>query len=457
MAVPSSLRLLGRPSTLENSDICGLYVHSGWNEGRATYLQVGTNTALYFRNGTWVVDRYGVRDSDLAAAWAKDHRQPTPLGLAWSVWKSGAKDFVADQNLQALDAPDVTFISRRADISGEYTFAGVSEGYPYYSNGDMLIRYHHEGRKWLVAGTEHKGNNCIAYAEAQETMHPGYGFLKWHVWNASTGQWNADANCHCLAAPSVIHVLGRHPQACNARICGAYHLVGVREGRPLYLLPGKKAVIRYAPESDRWLIDFDALAEPGILGRILQWAFNGSEASDACSAYADARGSSHPGHVDLEWHIWENSQNRAVLDPCVRATSAPWKLHVSGRGQTHENGDICGEYLLVGLHKGWPAYQKPGVSMAIRREKSRWVIDREGLRDSLTCVAYASATPGFEHPGDGGSRRWHVYESCSGCHALDLAIQIRVDDPGETSGGEPNAKRQRMECPVTTSHAHFGA
>ena len=41
------------------------------------------------------------------------------------------------------------------------------------------------------------------------------------------------------------------PEACNARICGAYHLVGVREGRPLYLLPGKKAVIRYAPESDR--------------------------------------------------------------------------------------------------------------------------------------------------------------------------------------------------------------
>lgn len=27
--------------------------------------------------------------------------------------------------------------------------------------------------------------------------------------------------------------------------------MGVREGRPLYLLPGKKAVIRYAPELDR--------------------------------------------------------------------------------------------------------------------------------------------------------------------------------------------------------------
>lgn len=35
---------------------------------------------------------------------------------------------------------------------------------------------------------------------------------KWHVWNAASGQWNADGNCHCLAAPSVIHVLGRHAQ-----------------------------------------------------------------------------------------------------------------------------------------------------------------------------------------------------------------------------------------------------
>ena len=42
----------------------------------------------------------------------------------------------------------------------------------------MLIRYHSEGRKWLVAGTEHKGNNCIAFAEAQDTPHPGFAFLR---------------------------------------------------------------------------------------------------------------------------------------------------------------------------------------------------------------------------------------------------------------------------------------
>lgn len=73
----------------------------------------------------------------------------------------------------------------------------------------------------------------------------------------------------------------------------------MRDGRPLYLLPGKKAVIRYGPESDRpgrrleliykarseaiyklygacgrWLIDFEALEEPGMIGRVLRWALN---------------------------------------------------------------------------------------------------------------------------------------------------------------------------------------
>ncbi|CAK9038817.1 unnamed protein product [Durusdinium trenchii] len=452
MAVPASLRLLGRAGGLENSDICGYYVHSGWNEGHATYLQVGSHTALMFRRGCWVIDRQGVQDSEMAVAWAKDNGALAPTASTfgpWFIWSESAQDFLADANLIAIDAPDVTFISRRSDISGEYHFAGLSDGSPYYANGDMLIRYHSEGRKWLVAGTEHKGNNCIAFAEAQDTPHPGFAFLKWHVWNGATGQWNADANCHCLAAPSVIHVLGRHAQACNARICGSYHLAGLREGRPLYLLPGKKAVIRYASETDRWLIDFEALAEPGILGRILQWALK-METGDAFSAFADARGTFHPGHVFLEWHVWETAQSRAVLDPCVRATSAPQKLQVSGRGHGQENGDISGDYFLVGLHKGWPAYQQRGTSMAIRREKKRWVIDREGLRDSLTCVAFAQATPGFQHAGDGGSQKWHVYDSRAACHALDVAIQVRADGPEESS-----TKRQRIEC-VSTS-AHLGA
>ena len=315
----------------------------------------------------------------------------------------------------------------------------------------MLIRYHPEGRKWLVAGIQHKGNDCIAYAEAEDTPHPGFAGLKWNIFNGVTRQWNAEATCHCLAAPSVIHVLGRHAQSFNARICGTYHLVGQREGRPLYLLPGKKAVIRYEPETRRWLIDFEALAEPGVVGRFLQWALN-SGSAESCSAWAEAKGFLHPGHVELEWHVWETAKNSAVLDPCVRATSAPQRLQVSGRQHGEENGDISGDYFLVGLHKGWPAYQQKGAKIAIRREKKRWVIDREGLRDSSMCVAYAQATPGFQHAGDGGSQRWHVYDSRSASHALDLAIQVRSGEPDESS-----TKRQRTECPMSTSQAHFGA
>ena len=185
------------------------------------------------------------------------------------------------------------------------------------------------------------------------------------------------------------------------------------------------------------------------MGRFLQWALN---SGDACSAFADARGSLHPGHVDLEWHVWETAQNRAVLDPCVRATSAPQRLQVSGRQHGEENGDISGDYFLVGLHKGWPAYQQKANAMTIRREKKRWVIDREGLRDSSTCVAYAQATPGFQHAADGGSQRWHVYDSRLASHTLDLAIQVRTNEPEEVA-----TKRQRIERPVSTNQAHFGA
>lgn len=37
-----------------------------------------------------------------------------------------------------VDAPDVTFLSRRSDLAGDYHFQGLSEGYPYYSSGNML-------------------------------------------------------------------------------------------------------------------------------------------------------------------------------------------------------------------------------------------------------------------------------------------------------------------------------
>ena len=55
---------------------------------------------------------------------------------------------------------------------------GLSDGYPLYSKDGMIIRYHPEGRKWLVADKEHKGTTCLAYAEAMDTLHPGYAQLQ---------------------------------------------------------------------------------------------------------------------------------------------------------------------------------------------------------------------------------------------------------------------------------------
>lgn len=63
-------------------------------------------------------------------------------------------------------------------------------------------------------------------------------------------------------------------------------------------------------------------------------------------------------------------------------------------------------------------------------------MDRDGFRDSPVCVAYATALPGLEHAGDGGSRAWHVYDSRSASHALDPQLSV--------SSEEPCAKRPRV-------------
>ena len=62
-------------------------------------------------------------------------------------------------------------------------------------------------------------------------------------------------------------------------------------------------------------------------------------------------------------------------------------------------------------------------------------MDRDGFRDSPVCVAYATALPGLEHAGDGGSRAWHVYDSRSASHALDAQLAV---------SSEPSAKRRRV-------------
>ena len=61
MAVPASLRLLGRAGGLENSDICGYYVHSGWNEvGDMTSVKSGSVNDVMFMShahSSYVIQR----------------------------------------------------------------------------------------------------------------------------------------------------------------------------------------------------------------------------------------------------------------------------------------------------------------------------------------------------------------------------------------------------------------
>eukprot|EP00440_Ansanella_granifera_P024980 gb/GFBE01027133.1/.p1 GENE.gb/GFBE01027133.1/~~gb/GFBE01027133.1/.p1 ORF type:complete len:517 (+),score=60.72 gb/GFBE01027133.1/:1-1551(+) len=432
---PETLHLLGRPVGQENHDICGEYTRDGMIEGRAVYKQVGSNTAISFRQGRWVVDREGVRDSDVVVAYAFDTangRHPAGAKLMWHVWSSKGNAFVQDSEVFVLEAPTVlTFVghsSQASQVNGEYRLSGLNEGRPFYrkSDGaDAVIRYNALENRWLISAAEHTGSMCSAFAEAQDTMHPGHVHLQWSAY--VDNRWGADPHAHCLAAPSAVHVLGRREQAPNSRICGIYHLAGVQEGKPLYVRPGTKAVIRYFPKQERWLIDCDALSEPGVIGRLLQWLQRGeaTQPLDACAAFAQANGSLHPGHLDLEWNIWEPQQNRHVPDPCVRATTAPQCLHVSGPPPAAENGDIAGDYVLVGLHMGYPAYQKSNSPMAIRRQQRRWVIDREGLRDSETVVAWADAASSAQHPGDGGSYQWHIFKSSQGAFVVDPAIGVK--------------------------------
>merc|ERR1712061_686940 len=90
-----------------------------------------------------------------------------------------------------------------------------------------------------------------------------------------------------------------------------------------------------------------------------------------------------------------------------------------------ENADIEGEYKLIGTHLGRPAYQKPGTSIAIRfwAPMSRWVIDRDGLRNVDFCVAYADSAMDSEDPCM-LSAIWYVFESSRGEFLADANLRV---------------------------------
>lgn len=105
-------------------------------------------------------------------------------------------------------------------------------------------------------------------------------------------------------------------------------------------------------------------------------------------------------------------------------------LRVVGRREQQENGDINGEYYLMGEHDQKAVYTMPSTGMSIRYYSrfGRWVIDRRGIQDSDICVAYADETQWMDHPACGQPLIWKVWESSQGMHVDDLQVLV-IDAP----------------------------
>lgn len=439
-APPRSLHLVGRAAARENGDICGEYVYAGLHHSRACYQKRGSATVIRYWPPMcrWVIDREGLRESDTCVAFADDVGcdHPANMELIWHVWESAACGHLPDAEVAAVDSPATLSLVGRSSqrenhsINGEYELAAVHHGRPAYRqrNGEAVMRYHRPEKRWLIGAADARGNVCSAFAEGANALFPGAPGLHWHFWEAQRCSWLPDASVRTFDSPTLLHVIGRAGGAENARINGTYRLVGAHEGRPVYAKPGTHSVIKYSAKSDRWLVDCDGLQEPSLVSRLYQWALSGdaSAAGEKCSAFAEAGGSPHPGSGALQWQVWESRAGRHKPDPAVRATTAPLALQVYGRDASRENGDISGEYLLVGAHNGRPAYLKSGTTHAIRfwPPMCRWVIDREGLRNADTCVAFVDDPAEAEHPAGAGP--WHVFESSRGRHLPDLALGVVV-------------------------------
>jgi len=477
MSTPRSLHVLGRPVTSENSDICGEYVCVGEDNGRPCFQQKGATTALLYHQAghRWVISRHGFSKPEVCVAFATDRHGQGIFSpqLQWQVWHSASKNFEPAAEMAAVDAPSQLVMicsSQQTLLTGEYKIAGLEHGKAYFEKADgtdCFLRFFAPEARWCLSKKEHFGQNiCVGFASAEamtalEPSHPCHEGLPWHFFAQQNNGFQHDPNARAVAAPYEVQILGRQPEAENGNINGSYFMAGVHDGRPLYVKSGTQSVIRYSAKSDRWLVDSDAFKDkPGIMGRFLHWLSTGVsfENNDKCNAFCQAGASTHPGQLELEWHVIE--RGNFSFDPAVRCTSAPRAVRLEGRLEDMENGDICGIYDLVGLHMGWPAYRKPDSQLAVRYVPARkmWVVDRYGFRDSTSCVAYAKASPQSQHPAEGGSMHWEVFVGGRGTFHADPSIRVVVPTAasfakreattsfGDDKVQEPTAKRQRLEA-----------
>lgn len=432
LEAPPVIRVVGRPPNRENGDLTGEYRKIGMFHGRPAYRKPGTRTVIRYWSPVerWLIDREGLQESDVCNAYTEQSNvsHPTDEDLVWRIWETASRRHVADPEFLVTVAPKAVQVMGRANgkensaLNGEYTLMGLHQGRVAYRklNTKHVIRYWATGDRWLIDLNGLRDVDvCNAYADARGASHPGDPALCWHVWDTQRGRHIADACLQSLVAPRVIELIGREAPKENTSLNGSFHLVGLHEGRPAYQKQeGARAAIRYWPREDRWLVDLEGLRDV-----------------DLCNAYAEAQGGAeHPGFPSLQWYIWETSRGKHLLDQHVRALVCPHIVCISGRDAYKENYGVNGEYFLVGLIEGLPAYRKPGSTHAIRywSREDRWLIDLDGgLRGADIANAFADAH-GAEHPGN-PALVWHLWETSRGRHIADEEIIADAVNPLEGS------------------------
>lgn len=472
------MHVLGRSQPQENADICGEYKWVSQDRGYAVYQMPNQNTMVRydFIGHRWIIGR---SSSTTAVAYAHDNSglpHPVNPALIWHVWNVTEEVFTLDPGIQLVDSPVTVTLVGRSDhrtsfVNGQFHLTGIDHGRPVYTQSledgsNLFIRYHGPEGTWLIS-PHTDGESRIACANALGAPHPGFPGLEWHFLDFQKKVWELDAAVHTLSAPWLVHVIGRAPEAPNSVINGTYQLAGARDGRPVYVKPGTRSLIRYSAKHDWWLIDADGLKEPSLATKIYQWILSGdpSAAENQCSAFCKAKGTDHPGHCMLEWSVWEQPMGRHVADAAVRVTDAPIWLQVYGRHSGREHSNINGNYFMSGTVSGRPAYQQKTqlpLSLIWSMRLGRWVFTQK-FRES-DCVAYSDNLDGDCPARTQQQPVWSIYERRRGCYIADEAVGI-VDPRGaqcflpDTSintgeggpcvnrldhGNAPAAKRRRL-------------
>jgi len=469
---PHTLHVVGMDPGRENADICGEYRLCGKHCGYPAYKSISTSTAIRFcpSHSRWLMDRGGIRESDICVAYAdagQNAWSPTSYDLVWHVWDSRHSTFVHNEQVMATEEPlSITFVGRDVDLSnsacnGEYQLHCLRDGKPLYVHkaADMLIRYYAQEGRWLLSGKHDVGNMCMAYADGDDSPHPACPALRWHFWAPERQDWVFDQQAGAVDAPGSVHVVGRDEQFGNSRINGTYQMVAVFQGRPLYWQKGTQQIIRYSPKSDNWLIQCDGVPQPTRLKRFFTWIFNGdsSATEDTCTAFAKAYGRNHPAHA-VQWQVFDTICGNFKPDSSVLVTAAPLVVNVSGRQDGRCCSIINGTYTLAAAINGYPAYKKVGAQLVLYHFRhNRWLIAKTvDLANSGVCMAYADSQSEEGHP-DGLRSGWHVWENSRNLHLPDPSVLVTAatNAPASMSDLDESLREKGASDPVLQNRKRY--